>query len=324
MKPDAPAAEYAFAYKNTPRSGNEINGLGRAEKVRPTPPFHNTGRGSDRDEIPWAALDTFFNMTNPWTVFWENVLGLWERRNAAGPVTRAPIEVADPQAMADQIKAKAKEIGAELVSVAHYDDDSQYRENAFPYKFAIMLGTVMDRDAMVQAPHTPAAKEVMRAYRNSSKRANQLAAYIRTLGWQAEGYGIGEDLVQHPMAIASGLGTLGKHGSLISREYGSNFRITSVLTDLPMKVDEPVDFGAEDFCRSCKICVNQCPPGAIFDTKQLVRGDEKWYVNFDKCIYYFSAHMGCSICIEVCPWSEPGRGPKLSDKMLKRRASASD
>jgi epoxyqueuosine reductase QueG len=184
-----------------------------------------------------------------------------------------------------------------------------------------MLGMVMDRNAMVQAPHTPAAKEVMRGYRIGSERANRLAAYIRSMGWQAEAYGIGEDLVQHPMAIASGIGTLGKHGSLISREYGSNFRITSVLTNMPMAIDQPIDFGAEDFCLSCKKCVTECPPGAVFDTKQLVRGVEKWYVDFDKCIYYFSAHMGCSICIEVCPWSEPGTGPRLSEKMLKRRAS---
>ena len=322
MKPNAPPAEYAFAYKKIPYSGNDINGLGSTEKTRPRPPFHNTGRGAGREEIPWAALDTFFNMSNPWKVFWVNIRGLWERRNAAGAVTREPIEVSDPKAMADEIKAKAKEIGAELVGIALYDDDSQYKENAFPYKYAIMLGTVMDRDAMVEAPHTPAAKEVMHGYLKGSKRANKLAAYIRSLGWQAEGYGIGEDLMQHPMAIASGIGTLGKHGSLISREYGSNFRITSVLTDMPMAVDEPVDFGAEDFCKSCKRCVTECPPGAVFDTKLMVRGVEKWYVDFDKCIFYFSDHMGCSICIEVCPWSEPGTGPKLSEKMLKRRAAA--
>ncbi|MBL4756329.1 MAG: 4Fe-4S dicluster domain-containing protein [Rhizobiales bacterium] len=322
MKPNAPPAKYAFAYKDVPYSGNKINGLGSTEKFRPVPPFHNTGRGVGREEIPWAALDTFFNMSNPWTVFWENIKGLWERRNAAGPVTRDPIEVTDPKAMADQIKTKAKELGIDLVGITLYDDDSQYREHAFPYKYAIMIGTVMNRDAMVQAPHTPAAKEVMRGYLVGSKRANKLAAYIRSLGWQAEGYGIGEDLVQHPMAIASGIGTLGKHGSLISREYGSNFRISSVLTDLPMALDKPVDFGAEDFCISCKKCVIECPPSAIFDTKQMVRGVEKWYVDFDKCIYYFSDHMGCSICIEVCPWSEPGTGPSLSEKMLKRREAA--
>lgn len=56
------------------------------------------------------------------------------------------------------------------------------------------------------------------------------------------------------------------------------------------------------------------------DEKQLVRGEKKWYVDFDKCVPYFVKTLGCSICIEVCPWSEPGRGPKLSQRLLARRS----
>ena len=65
------------------------------------------------------------------------------------------------------------------------------------------------------------------------------------------------------------------------------------------------------------------PPRAIQEQKQLVRGERKWYVDFDKCIPYFVKTLGCAICIEVCPWSEPGRGPDLSRLLLqKRRADA--
>ena len=28
---------------------------------------------------------------------------------------------------------------------------------------------------------------------------------------------------------------------------------------------------------------------------------------------------GCSICVEVCPWSTPGKGVKLSDIVLAKR-----
>ena len=56
----------------------------------------------------------------------------------------------------------------------------------------------------------------------------------------------------------------------------------------------------------------------------MVRGVRKWYVDFDKCAPYFSATWGCAICLEVCPWSEPGRRPSLSRKLLaKRKARAS-
>jgi len=130
------------------------------------------------------------------------------------------------------------------------------------------------------------------------------------------------DLLHIPIAIDCGFGELGKHGSLISRDHGSNFRLGSVVTDLPLAVeDAPVDIGVDDLCARCTACVRACPVDAIFDQKQWVRGLEKWYVDFDKCIYYFCETSGCAICIEVCPWSEEGRGAWLSEKLLSRRAS---
>jgi epoxyqueuosine reductase QueG len=56
----------------------------------------------------------------------------------------------------------------------------------------------------------------------------------------------------------------------------------------------------------------------------MVRGELKWYVDFDKCIPYFVKTYGCAICLEVCPWSEPGRGPSLSEKLLAKREKSGD
>ena len=66
-----------------------------------------------------------------------------------------------------------------------------------------------------------------------------LARHIRSMGWPAEGLPINSsgEYLHIPIAFTAGLGQLGKHGSLISKEYGSNFRLTSVLTDLPLAVD---------------------------------------------------------------------------------------
>jgi len=44
----------------------------------------------------------------------------------------------------------------------------------------------------------------------------------------------------------------------------------------------------------------------------------KWYVDFDKCIPFFNEYYGCGICIVVCPWSKPGRGPRIVEQLNRR------
>jgi epoxyqueuosine reductase QueG len=163
----------------------------------------------------------------------------------------------------------------------------------------------------------------MRSYRRLARVAIRLGERIRGWGWPARAYGNpnSTDILLIPLAVRAGLGQLGKHGSMIGVEHGSNFRLAAVLTNLPLALDAPVDVGVDDVCAVCRRCVDDCPPRAISEEKQLVRGERKWYVDFDKCIPYFVKTYGCAICIEVCPWSEPGRGPALSDRVLALRAA---
>jgi epoxyqueuosine reductase QueG len=179
----------------------------------------------------------------------------------------------------------------------------------------------MKRDLMVHVPEPVSGWEVLCAYRRSARTAVKLSERIRAMGWPAKAYGDTKtgEILHIPLALNAGLGQLGKHGSMISREYGSNFRLATVVTDLPLAADKPIDLGVDDLCISCRRCTTDCPPGAINDSKMMVRGVMKWYVDFDMCVPYFSETAGCAICIEVCPFSEPGRGAILSETMLAKR-----
>jgi epoxyqueuosine reductase len=73
------------------------------------------------------------------------------------------------------------------------------------------------------------------------------------------------------------------------------FRLSAVTTEMPLVADEPDEFCADEFCTQCQVCVRDCPPGAISNEKQMVRGTEKWYVDFDKCIPYFGETLGCAV-----------------------------
>lgn len=318
MKPDnPPLPEYAFAYKNKPKSGNEINGLGSPVKRRARHIFHGAG-GNNLD---WFALDEFFSYISSFRIVRHILANVWQLRRQNGVVNPDKRTVADPDRMARDIKEIAKELGADVIGITRLDDDALYEGHQVPFKYAICLGLAMDRTEMSHVPQERAGVEVMRAYHELGGIAVKVGERIRALGWPARAYGNpnSTDLLHIPLAIQAGLGQLGKHGSLISREFGSNLRLAAVLTDLPMATDAPVDIGVEDVCVNCRRCVLDCPPGALFDKKQLVRGELKWYVDFDKCIPYFVKTYGCAICIEVCPWSEPGRGTWLFEKMMARR-----
>jgi epoxyqueuosine reductase len=323
MRPlDPPPPRYAFGYRRPPPSGNAINGLGEAAARRARPVFHS-GTG---EPLAWEALDGFFSMINPWPVVRHVVMNTWQLRHAEGPVGRRRRALPEPAALSVEVKALARELGAARSGVAEVTDDALFegRNPGLPY--AVCLALPMDRAEMAHAPQPRAAAEVMRTYRALGRVAVRLARRIRAMGFAARAYGNpnSTDILMIPLAVRAGLGELGKHGSLISREHGSNFRLAAVLTDLPLQPDRPVDIGVDDLCAVCRRCVEDCPPAAILDEKQLVRGVRKWYVDFDKCIPYFVKTYGCAICIEVCPWSEPGRGPALSEKLLSARPKATD
>lgn len=323
MKPvNPPPVEHLYTYAEFPRSGNDINGVGKREKFRPKKIAPDDFTIEDYDyKHKWD----FFFYTMSWPVFKQFILGLFESRKARGPVAKKRQEVDSPALMAQKIKEKALECGGGIVGITYTDDDLLLYENekSYPYKYCICIGTPQNRKLMEQVPQTEAGYEVVSTYRRSSNYTNQLAAYIRSLGWPAEAFALGRDILMIPSAIQAGLGELGKHGSMISREYGSNFRLTMVLTDLPMAVDKPADIGVQDVCATCQACTKLCPPGAISNSKAMVRGVEKWYVDYDKCSWYFLKTTGCSICVEVCPWSTPDKGFKLSEMILSKRNKTS-
>jgi ferredoxin len=207
-----------------------------------------------------------------------------------------PIPVADeradrsPAEWTETVKTFALANDADLVGIARVDPLWVFEGFEIAEKWLIMLGFAHDYDEISQAPGVPerlnSAIEVGRQYTRAAIAANTLRNFVREQGWPAESFpGPRADaLLMIPAAIAAGLGELGKHGSIINRTHGASFRLAAVSTDMPLLADAPDEFGADDFCQNCRICTDACPPDAIGTEKQLVRGDEKWYVDFDRCI----------------------------------------
>ena len=310
------SAELNFEYASPPVSGNQLNGVGETEKRQARQIFH----GSGFRRLEWEKLEMFFLMTMPLSLFIRGMFSRLQLRHADGAVAKQRREVSDAGEMSDEIKDLAIELGAGLVGITEITALDHYEGYKPPYRYAISIAYPMNYEVMKEhVTWLRGGLETIRAYTEITRVVVRLAARIRKMGWPARAYCESADILHIPIALRAGIGQLGKHGSIISRELGSDLRLATVLTDLPLALDGPVDIGVEDLCASCRRCTTDCPVDAISDDKQLVRGEEKWYVDFDKCVPYFSKTYGCGICIQVCPWSKPGRGPSLSQTLLSKR-----
>jgi epoxyqueuosine reductase len=209
--------------------------------------------------------------------------------------------------------ALAHEAGA--VGIAPMDPLYVFEGYTIEEPWVIVLALAPDYERLKELPSDETngvgVTEIGDQYACGTRASFALANWIRAQGYNASAY-------PGPSAIASGLGELGKHGSLINRHFGAGLRLAAVTTDMPLVPTVPDRFGADDFCRNCQICTRSCPPGAITESKQWVRGVERWYVNFDKCIPYFTEAASCGICIAECPWTRPDVRPKLLATMAKR------
>jgi epoxyqueuosine reductase len=298
-------------------SGNEINGLGEDAPRRPRHVYWAPDPGA----IPHGEMQRWFYAATPDDARFR------ELRARRQEILEAPLpEVAETRterAPADWTAALdhfVREGACEMTGVAEMQADWIFEGYDVPERRIVVLGVQHDFDAISEAPDPTAGVEVLRQYGRAAAAAKAIAGWLREQGWAAEPVTgpMAGAVALIPPAIACGFGELGKHGSIINPEFGASFRLSAVLTDAPFAPTPPREFGIDDFCTACRICEDACPPEAIFPDKQTVRGVEKWYVDFDRCLPFFNQTQGCAICIAVCPWSRPGVGMNLAAKLAKR------
>jgi Pyruvate/2-oxoacid:ferredoxin oxidoreductase delta subunit len=299
-------------------SGNAINGLGEASLRQASPFFwhppdqhpykelQDVARRNSR-KCPGSAEVFMAAYTHP------ELIGVAERRNEA-PAAQLTAEAT--------AFALAHEAGA--VGIAPMDPLYVFDGYTIEEPWVIVLALAPDYEKLKEVPSDETngigVTAIGEQYARGTRVSYALANWIRAQGYNANAYPgpSASALLLIPPAIASGLGELGKHGSLINRQFGAGLRLAGVTTDMPLIPTAPDRFGADEFCATCQVCTRACPPGAILESKQLVRGVERWYVDFDRCIPYFAEAASCGICIAECPWTRPDARPKLLATMARR------
>jgi epoxyqueuosine reductase len=158
-------------------------------------------------------------------------------------------------------------------------------------------------------------------------RLKQLVKLIEGLvpGGKARGVVDSAPLLEREFAQLAGLGWIGKHTLLLSREQGSYFFLAALLIDQELVYDEPQ---AADHCGTCTACLDACPTQAFVQPHLL---------DATRCISYLTIELdgpiprelrpgigdwlfGCDVCQDVCPWNR--FAPVTAEPSFQPRADA--
>nr|WP_238718496.1 tRNA epoxyqueuosine(34) reductase QueG [Petrachloros mirabilis] len=144
-----------------------------------------------------------------------------------------------------------------------------------------------------------------------TRRLKRLVTWLEAQGEeiQARFYVDTGPIQEKAWAQRAGLGWIGKHSNVITRDYGSWIFLGEVLTNLALAPDQP----HLEHCGTCRRCLDACPTAAI---------TEPFVVDANRCIAYHTIEnraellppelaarlegwvAGCDICQDVCPWNQ--------------------
>jgi hypothetical protein len=177
--------------------------------------------------------------------------------------------------------------------------DSEYGGTVnLHHPFAAVFLVEMDFDAMRRAPEAPVIRESARQYFRAAVLAKTLQAALEQAGFSAKAhYDAHYDVILPPLAVAAGLGEMGRHNLLVADRAGTRVRIGAVTTDARVTPDRPVLLGVESFCRVCKKCAANCPARALSEGEKVpVRGIRIWPTRVERCYAYWrpSAQIAAS------------------------------
>jgi reductive dehalogenase len=232
------------------------------------------------------------------------------------------------------LKASALDLGAVAAGWARlhpafvYSHKGRFAEDhgtpvELDHPFVLVFLVEMDRHEMRAAPRAPTLRESARQYYRAARVSLHLEALMRRLGYAAKHhYDAHYDVILPPLAVAAGLGEVGRSNILIADRCGARVRIGAVTTSFPAVPDRPRSLGVDAFCAVCRKCADNCPGRALAaGGRSEVRGVAKWPTDVERCYRYWRrVGTDCGVCMACCPFSHADNALHNLVRRVVRRA----
>lgn len=272
--------------------------------------FHEVPGHTHRDQaLMYAAYSLYYDLLSNLDEFTEKTsfVNICKRTGAnawQGSKLKA----------SDMIEKAGKALGASQIGFAEVNPLYLYvrKDKEYPpeMKYVIVILTEWSPEGIKRADTAIGTMaNRVQAFREQNAVWG-LRNFIRGLGYR-------EEVFAAPWpayGVSSGLGEIGRMNRLVSPIYRAAVNVYCLVTDLPLAVDKPIDFGLQEFCKRCKKCAKTCPVGAVsmadeptWKTKGIwnVPGKKVYYENGVLCgEYQFKQDTSCSICLGACPWTK--------------------
>lgn len=222
-------------------------------------------------------------------------------QNHPHPKTEAPAEYLE------KLREHAHSLGVSILEFVKLPPDIIFQEFSVLFDNAIILAMEMSKEDIDKAPSQSTINMVFGTYDDLGIAANGITEHLREQGYAAQAdHPLGGLVLFPPLAQRAGIGWVGKHGILITPEFGPRVRLAAVYTNIEnLPFAETNHHGwIENYCETCGNCAQQCPPKAIRDESETHETGRITRIHQQPCFEYFAQYYGCSICVKVCPFSQ--------------------
>ena len=228
----------------------------------------------------------------------------------------------------NKIKEKAFSLGADLFGVADLEKFDFENSKTVPdnilngFKRAISIAIALPKTIFSKIENAP-TPEYAKVYNTVNNKLDEISVYlskfIENLGFKAlpipasqiiDRQNFKGAITHKAIARLAGIGWQGKSLLIVSPEFGPRIRLATILTDIYLESDKPI----ENRCGECSNCKEICPANAI----KGVLPENEYYKDREEALFFNKcreklinefAKIGnvgypiCGFCRKACPYS---------------------